>query len=69
MNSRTRGTIGAGRSAGLGAWHRTGFARIIADNKTRQGYARERNLKPAGYFFVGRVLAVQGLGGSSSWPR
>ncbi len=26
----------------------------IAGNKTRQGYARERILKLAGYFFVGR---------------
>lgn len=25
---------------------------IIRINKTRQGYARERTLKPAGYFFV-----------------
>jgi len=25
---------------------------IIQGNKTRQGYARERILKPAGYFFV-----------------
>ena len=25
---------------------------IIHGNKTRQGYARERILKPAGYFFV-----------------
>ena len=24
-----------------------------ASNKTRQGYARERILKPAGYFFLG----------------
>ena len=26
---------------------------IIADDKTRQGYARKRILKLAGYFFVG----------------
>lgn len=26
---------------------------IILDNKTRQGYARKRTLKPAGYFFLG----------------
>lgn len=26
---------------------------IIHINKTRQGYARKRTLKPAGYFFVG----------------
>jgi hypothetical protein len=25
-------------------------------NKTRQGYARERTLKPAGYLFLGAVL-------------
>lgn len=29
------------------------FARILLLNKTRQGYARKRILKPAGYFFVG----------------
>lgn len=28
---------------------------IIRGNKTRQGYARERILKPAGYFFVRAV--------------
>jgi len=28
-------------------------ALILAGNKTRQGYARKRTLKPAGYFFVG----------------
>ena len=28
------------------------IARILLANKTRQGYARERILKPAGYFFV-----------------
>lgn len=28
------------------------IARILLPNKTRQGYARERILKPAGYFFV-----------------
>ena len=32
-----------------GGW----FALILAGNKTRQGYARKRILKPAGYFFVG----------------
>ena len=30
-----------------------GSARILRGNKTRQGYARKRILKPAGYFFVG----------------
>ena len=25
-------------------------------NKTRQGYARKRILKPAGYFFLGPIL-------------
>jgi hypothetical protein len=40
-----------------------------ASNKTRQGYARERILKPAGYFFVRRVFAAQGLAGSASWQR
>lgn len=32
-------------------WNRA----IIQRNKTRQGYARERILKPAGYFFVRAV--------------
>jgi hypothetical protein len=67
MNSCTPGTNGAGTSTGLGPWHRTGFERILDRNKTRQGYARERILKLAGYFFVRRVLAEQGLGGSASW--
>jgi hypothetical protein len=35
------------------------FARILCFNKTRQGYARERILKPAGYFFAGRALWPQ----------
>ncbi len=29
---------------------------IMTFNKTRQGYARKRTLKPAGYFFVGCLL-------------
>ncbi len=29
------------------------FTLILGLNKTRQGYARKRILKPAGYFFVG----------------
>lgn len=33
------------------------IARILRSNKTRQGYARERILKPAGYFFVRLELA------------
>ena len=33
------------------------IARILRPNKTRQGYARERILKPAGYFFVRPKLA------------
>lgn len=32
------------------------IARILRSNKTRQGYARKRILKPAGYFFVRPVL-------------
>lgn len=39
-------------------WHRRGTARTIRFNKTRQGYARERTLKPAGYFFVAPAVAV-----------
>lgn len=35
----------------------TGIARIVEFNKTRQGYARKRILKPAGCFFVRRKLA------------
>ena len=35
----------------------TRSARILLLNKTRQGYARERILKPAGYFFVRPELA------------
>jgi len=27
------------------------LTRILCINKTRQGYARKRTLKPAGYFF------------------
>lgn len=69
MNSCTPSTKGAGASAGLGAWHQTGIARILRRNKTRQGYARERILKPAGYFFVRRVRAAQGLAWSASWQR
>ena len=56
MNSCTHSTNGAGTGAGLGAWHRTGFARILRSNKTRQGYARKRILKPAGSSFLGGVL-------------
>ena len=48
---------------------RTGFACILHCNKIRQGYARERILKPAVYFFVRRVFAAQGLAGSASWQR
>ncbi len=33
------------------------IAHILASNKTRQGYARKRILKPAGYFFVRQQLA------------
>lgn len=35
----------------------THIARILPINKTRQGYARKRILKPAGYFFVRPQLA------------
>lgn len=41
------------------------IARILRPNKTRQGYARERILKPAGYFFVRPESAAHGsLGGA-----
>jgi hypothetical protein len=69
MKSCAPGTNGAGTSARLGAWHGTVFARILVGNKTRQGYARERILKPAGYFFVRLVHGAPGLGGSASWQR
>ena len=39
------------RSASL---HFADNSMIISSNKTRQGYARKRILKPAGYFFVRR---------------
>lgn len=35
------------------------IAHILRPNKTRQGYARERILKPAGYFFVRSKSAAQ----------
>lgn len=34
--------------------HFIGNSPIIGPNNTRQGYARKRTLKPAGYFFPGR---------------
>lgn len=41
------------------------IARILRPNKTRQGYARERILKPAGYFFVRPKSAAHcSLGGA-----
>lgn len=41
------------------------IARILRPNKTRQGYARERILKPAGYFFVPPKSAAHcSLGGA-----
>jgi len=39
--------------------------RILASNKTRQGYARKRILKPAGYFFVAPSGAVQSPTGAA----
>jgi hypothetical protein len=59
----------ADTGATLGASYRTDDTCTLAPNKTRQGYARERILKPAGYFFVRRVVAAQGLARSSSWQR
>ena len=42
-----------------------GSTRILRSNKTRQGYARERILKPAGYFFVRPKSAAHcALGGA-----
>ncbi len=41
------------------------IARMLRSNKTRPGYARERILKPAGYFFVApKSAALCGLGGA-----
>lgn len=34
------------------------IAHTLASNKTRQGYARERTLKPAGYFVMPQQGAV-----------
>jgi len=48
--------------AQLGTPHRTGNARTLAPDKTRQGCARERILKPAGYFFVRQVFCGAGPG-------
>lgn len=57
--------------ARLDANARTGrfgrISRIIVDNKTRQGYARKRTLKPAGYFFVAPESVVPLGGGGSPW--
>lgn len=69
MNTRVLGIHGVGRRAAENSWRRTGFARTLASNKTRQGYARKRILKPAGYFFVRWVSAAQGWTGSASWQR
>lgn len=33
-----------------------GFCSTISRNKTRQGYARKRTLKLAGYFFVAQAI-------------
>lgn len=65
--SHSMGTAGTG--AALGASHRTGCALILIGNKTRQGYARMRILKPAGYLFVCQVFAAQRLAGSPPWQR
>jgi hypothetical protein len=43
--------------------------RILVGNKTRQGYARKRILKPAGYFFVRPEPAAHGWAGRASWLR
>lgn len=69
MNSGTCGTGGAGMSAEPSAWSPAGFGRILASKKTRQGYARKRILKPAGYFFVRRVSSARDRAGSMSWQR
>lgn len=43
----------------------TPIARTLRPNKTRQGYARKRTLKPAGYFFVRpKSVAHYGFGGA-----
>ena len=60
MIANRRGTplgIGQAPVACRSACQNARSARILRSNKTRQGYARERILKPAGYFFVRPELA------------
>lgn len=55
-----KGSIAVGMRLALspaGACPGTRIVRILSSNKTRQGYARKRILKPAGYFFAGRIPA------------
>jgi hypothetical protein len=42
-----------GKPGNLSRWHRCGS---LAGDKTRQGSARERTLKLAGYFFLAAQL-------------
>ena len=58
-----RGTpLGIGQAPAVcrSACQNARIARILHSNKTRQGYARERILKPAGYFLVRPELARLG---------
>ena len=53
-----RGAMLGSASPALGPHsHSADIALTIAANKTRQGYACKRILKPAGYFFVPRPAA------------
>ena len=60
MIANRRGTpLGIGQAPAVcrSACPNARSAGILRFNKTRQGYARERILKPAGYFFVRPELA------------
>ena len=48
-------TARQGRPIAFNTLFSTSNKAIIHGNKTRQGYARKRILKPAGYFFVRAV--------------
>lgn len=53
----------AASGSGQPGCRRARLACIVSLNKTRQGYARERILKPAGYSFVRPQPATSGCTG------
>ncbi len=69
MNWGMPSTSGVGTSAEPSKWHPGRFGHILACKKTRQGYARKRILKPAGYFFVRRASSALDRAGSVAWQR